>query len=409
MKKPLKAFGVLAIVLTMLSACSNSVVKDEFRDNPEVVVLKGVVQEQDNGKLGTHILEVEDGDDESLRSLLFNLSDDQYLGNLVKINAVYNTNDNVYEVTDIKVLDENDEELDEKGKIVKYKDGNLGLELNYKDSWTAVAGDDSVTFFSPSSEDKKIDEIAIKQIVYSYQPPSVVSGSDVSPSDTNDAALLAYMNKTFAGDLLFDGSDIEKIGSERVNAISTDDGKNISYYFYRPGLIYKFSFVQNAAKGENKIVFEDMLNSLKFVPFSIENDEHSETGIELEADTSETVSSEVGYTSFESLLYSFEAKYPDQWYYAGSRGSGSVLHHYGFSDESFEGGEELISLDISSASMPSGTKVSVGGREVVSRSSGTNSEFYVSEGGYLFKFSGNSKYKAVLQTMAGSLRPIEKE
>lgn len=411
MKKLLNTIAVMIFAAVSLTACGNQVIKEDFKDEGEVHSLKGVVMEKQGDSKGTHVLELNDDEDVAVRSLLFNLSSDEYLGNNVKVKAVYNEEDDVYEITDIDVTGVNEKDDEKDANLVKYKDSNLGIELKYYDDWTALATNTYVSFFSPEMDGGKVDEVKITQRLFNYQPPVVTEGSDIEPSDTNDAALIAYVNNQYSGQLFFDEADIKKIGSAKLNSIEVTNADGVTYYFYRPGLIYEFTFIDLADDDDNELVFGEMLNSFKFTTFAIEQQEFSDTGIEVDNEDLETESIKatsvktpetgMGFTSYESLPYSFTGLYPDQWYYAGSIGSGNSLHHYGFSDESFEDGEEMISLDILSGSLPSGETLNVDGTTIIRRNGG--SELYVELNDYIFKFAGPSNYSDIMLVMAGSL------
>ncbi|MFC1655237.1 hypothetical protein ACFL3C_00005 [Patescibacteria group bacterium] len=111
-----------------------------------------------------------------------------------------------------------------------------------------------------------------------------------------------------------------------------------------------------------------------------------------------------GYRYFESLPYDFQAQYPTNWYFSGYSGSGDVSHHYGFSDDPVEDGNELVSVDIVSGSLPSGSPISVGAHSGVKVYSGDNVAIYIErEDGKLYKVHGSTGYESYIIDIAASI------
>ncbi len=111
-----------------------------------------------------------------------------------------------------------------------------------------------------------------------------------------------------------------------------------------------------------------------------------------------------GYRYFESLPYDFQAQYPTNWYFSGYSGSGDVKHHYGFSNEPVEDGNELVSLDIVSGSLPDGSPISVGSHSGVKVYSGDNVAIYIErEDGKLYKIHGSTDYESYVVDIAASI------
>lgn len=112
-----------------------------------------------------------------------------------------------------------------------------------------------------------------------------------------------------------------------------------------------------------------------------------------------------GYRYFESLPYDFKAQYPTNWYFSGYSGSGDVQHHYGFSNEPVEGGNELVSVDIVSGSLPSGSPISVGSHSGVKVYSGDDVAIYIErEDGKLYKVHGSGDYESYVVDIAASIQ-----
>ncbi len=114
-----------------------------------------------------------------------------------------------------------------------------------------------------------------------------------------------------------------------------------------------------------------------------------------------------GYRYFESLPYDFNAQYPSNWYFNGASGSGDVAHHYGFSDEPVEDGNELVSLDIVTGSLPAGTTISVGGNTGVKVVSGDSVSIYIErDDGRLYKVHGASNLESYVIDIASSIQDV---
>lgn len=135
----------------------------------------------------------------------------------------------------------------------------------------------------------------------------------------------------------------------------------------------------------------------------VENAEKTIVGLTDEGATQATIVKE-GYRYFESLPYDFLAQYPSNWYFSGTSGSGDIIHHYGFSDEPVESGNELVSIDIVSGSLPSGSSISIGGSTGVKvYENGEVSIYIAREDGTLYKIHGNSGHESSIIDIAASV------
>lgn len=121
----------------------------------------------------------------------------------------------------------------------------------------------------------------------------------------------------------------------------------------------------------------------------------------------ETAKIKEGYRYFESLPYDFNAQYPSSWYFNGTGGSGDINHHYGFSNEPVEDGNELVSVDIVSSSMPSGSGISVGGHSGVKVYEGGEVSIYIKrDDGKLYKIHGGTEYEQYVIDIAASITEV---
>jgi len=135
----------------------------------------------------------------------------------------------------------------------------------------------------------------------------------------------------------------------------------------------------------------------------VENAKKTVITLDSENTTQPTVVKE-GYRYFESLPYDFLAQYPSSWYFSGTSGSGDVLHHYGFSNEPVENGNELVSIDIVKGPLPSGSSISVGGNTGVKVYENGEVAIYIKrDDGNLYKIHGNSDQETTVIEIASTI------
>jgi len=114
-----------------------------------------------------------------------------------------------------------------------------------------------------------------------------------------------------------------------------------------------------------------------------------------------------GYRYFESSPYDFNAQYPSNWYFSGTGGGDDAIHHYGFSNEPVEDGNELVSLDIVSGNLPSGSTVSLGSHSGIKIYDGGEVSIYIErDDGLLYKIHGGSENEQYIIDMAASIQEI---
>ncbi|MBA4336733.1 hypothetical protein C0416_03080 [bacterium] len=112
-----------------------------------------------------------------------------------------------------------------------------------------------------------------------------------------------------------------------------------------------------------------------------------------------------GYSYFESLPYDFLAQYPSGWYFSGASGGDGTLHHYGFSNQPVENGNELVSIDIVKGSIPAGSSISVGENTGVKVYENGEVAVYIARAdGTLYKIHGGSGYETSVIDIAASIK-----
>ncbi|MFA6917558.1 MAG: hypothetical protein WC285_01825 [Candidatus Gracilibacteria bacterium] len=445
MKKVLFIFVLIFITVNLIS-CS---VSDVFKKNPAATSLSGLLVEQtsDDQYVGSHLLVDDSGDIISpLRSLSINLSSNKYLNNKAQIMGTVNVSDNVFEVSGISVL-----EVVASNKIghdlIEYKNTDLGFKLKYYSDWKILENGNVIMFLPPSDsgniledQDKipTIDKVVITQSPFQYDvPPSTEPLIDTSPADaaevdgvpTNESEPAVEIDvskdalKAYAKENLKDISNVDilfrKVGIDKMNALKVDKtGNDVDYFLYRSGFVYKFSFVSGITSTieENKNIFNEMLAEFQFLGFTVEDngdlnkpvDEPADTPTDTPADTpadsglnmtnSEVFTADIeGMSSFESSIYHFIVQYPEDWYYAGVKGTTpDILHRYAFSDKSVDGDSGLVNLEVMAESKPNGQSTS-GGIFTV----------YTTVDGRTYKISGETAYKDIILAIAKSITPVK--
>lgn len=400
-----KILGIVSVffALMMFSACG---VKDGFKSDPDLKSLTGLLVEQKttDKENGTHFLIDENNEKIAIRSLTINLSSDEYLNNKIQATALLDDADNVYEITGISVLEILSDKTTQH-KLVEYKNTEEGFKLKYFDDWNvdnSKSGD--VVFRAPLKTGSKTSaEIIIEQIPFSYEPKVAENGSSDSPLEAYFESLGQKIEQ----------NQFNKIGIDAMDAVKLSKDDFITYHLYRSGIIYKITFIPaDPINNTDENIFNEMLAEFQFIPFGGEemlNEENGNDGDSLELESDLPVLN-MELTSFESLPYFFSGKYPAKWYYAGVRvNKDGVLHHYGFSNETINETNEIVSLDVLAGSIPNGTKMALDGKEFVTVISTNEYIIYTTVNGQNYRISGPKEYEDLILVMAASIEQIERE
>lgn len=399
MKKILGFLGVVFLLL-IFSACG---VKNAFKTDPNLESLTGLLVEQKTAdkENGTHFLINENNEKIAIRSLTINLSGDEYLNNKVQAVAMLNDTDEVYEITGLSVV----EILSDKSrqnKLIEYSDTESGFKLKYLDDWkTANSKSGDTVFEAPLVTGANTStKVTIEQIPFTYEP-------SVAEDGLTDSPLEAYFESL--------GQEIEqnqfnKIGVDAMDAVKLSKDRFITYYLYRLGIIYKITFLPaDPINNTDENIFNEMLAEFQFIPFGGEELLNEEDGNDGDSSESDLPVLDMELTSFESLPYSFAGKYPAKWYYAGVKSSqNGVLHHYGFSNETINDDNEIVSLDVLAGSIPGGNKITLDGKEFTTISSTREYVVYVSVSGQNYRISGPNEYEDLILVMAASIEQVER-
>lgn len=400
MKKILGFLGVVFLLL-ILSACG---VKNAFKADPNLESLTGLLVEQKTAdkENGTHFLINENNEKIAVRSLIINLSGNEYLNNKVQAMAMLNDTDEVYEITGLSVV----EILSDKtrqNKLIEYKNTEAGFKLKYLNDWkVANSKNDDTIFEAPLVTGANTSaKITIEQVSFTYEPR-------VSEDGLTDSPLEAYFESLGQKT---EQNQFNKIGVDAMDAVKLSKDNFITYYIYRSEIIFKITFIPaDPANSDDENKFNEMLAEFQFIPFGGE-----EAGNEKDADEGDSPKNDLPVldmelTPFESLPYSFVGKYPAKWYYAGVKSNqNGVLHHYGFSDESVTSENEIISLEVLSGSIPNGNKITLDGKEFVTVSKNDKFVVYTAVDGQNYKVEGLNDYKDLITVMAASIIQIQKE
>lgn len=397
-----KLILLCALFLSMnLFGCGEDVMQDDFKDEAEKENIVGVISEQGpSGEYkGTHLLTLDNGSITPLRSISVNLSSDRYIDNKVELTGFMNPSDDVFEVSEIVLIDEIEEEdEEEEAELETFKSSFLGFKVDYYSNWMVKELENQAIFTAKSG-----NEIIVTQIPFAYSPPSTDE-----PSDTILSPLETYLKEYYPEIDEYDDL-FHVIGDSDLDAVKLDDGNDkLDHILYRNGLIYKLTFypVDSESVDDEQRDYMDMVNSFNFIGFSDE-----EVGEVEEAEATESASlpsTDLDFTYFESLPYHFRGKYPSSWYYAGTRnGDGGVIHHYSFSDEAIENGNELISLDLISGDLPAGQSENLNGNQIVKTYQGTDIVIGVEVEGQKYLFKADKQYEDIVIHMAASIERVE--
>ncbi len=378
------------------------------KDDADLTSIEGILklQESNDDFAGTHVLIQEDKEKIPVRSLKINLSDKNYLGNMVKATG-FMGEDEVFQIESLKVQ-EVIKESDEEGELTEYSNGELGFKWHYFDDWMVDESSSKVTFEAPNGSKVEINSI-----------PFAYSGR----SDENGDAMVP-LESYFATESTIDDIRplMNKIGPDKLDAVKLEreDG-GYEYYLYRAGSIYQITFLPSAEKpteseGESidhEAIFSDMVSDFQFTPKSStedaadldevgSSDEYVEYEPEADSDFNLTA-------TFESLPYHFSGNYPSDWYYAGKKSDASgVLHHYGFSDEVIEDDSEVLRLDVlTNTDLPAGKTLTVNGKELVVVENDGNIEIYTLVEDRAYRVQGPEDYKDLMIEMTSSIHPLE--
>lgn len=417
-----KIIALLATVL-VVSGCTL------FSQTKDIDSLYGVLSSQDpsDSYQGTHLLTEENGTETPLSSTALNLSSPQYLGNFVSVQGKIDETTGVFDVTGISILEvlEKDEGA---VKWIEYMDQKMGFKWKYYDNWEVV----------------DFNKDATKSEIQFLAPSNSASGHDAVWVDKFESSSVPVILKEVIGDNAesYFQSDV-KIGANQNSAKKyiVNETEAEVYLLTRENFIYVITFfpLENIKADENKKIFYEMLAEFQFVPFAtveagVEAGANSDEAVVAppEAAADEAVVPETqapidpgmpeswgaeglsveemydfsDYSEFESLPYKFKAKYPSGWYYAGTTGSGDVLHRYDFSDKPVTAENIFASLEVLSIdAIPSGQKVQITDFATI-KYQGDEVYFYMKVGDRVYSVHGKKELEETLRAIIASITPV---
>jgi hypothetical protein len=433
MKKLSILMGVVMSSVILLSGCNL------FGLAGTVDEVTGILEKQDSTdeQSGTHLITDEDGEVYALNSTALNLSSQQYIGNIVKVNVGYDKENEVYSVTGVSVVEVLEKDGG-KSNWISYMNQDVGFSWKFYDNWDVIESDTSVKLLAPTQlEGVELDE----DTSIGLTPDTVLverreRGEDKTFDEFIEFNGLGLFGRNAAED--YNVSEA-KVGANMQSAIKWDlkAGTDVHYFLERDNYIYNISFYALEAGGDdsNLRAFHEMLLEFKFVPFEgaeelpiaedeIEEDDTPSEPIfepeELMEDEPEAEAAPVSslendhdyssYSEFESLPYHFAAKYPASWYYSGASGTeDGVLHKYGFSDEAVTDENEFASLKVLSGGIPNGHSLDLPngmGRKVYDLPMVT---IYVEIEDILYSAEGPKEIEETLIQIISSITPVETE
>lgn len=366
--------------------------------------IRGVLSEQssEDSNPGTHLLLSEDLIVYPVSSILVRLSSPDYLGNKVELIGSYDESLNLFSVSGISVLEKinNIVEVDETPELVDYKNSDFGFQLKYYDNWTFVEEGAKVVFISVPydyNDGEAVDFVEFEQFQFNYD-------QSVFDSNNEDTPLKSYV-ASFHPDISDFSKYYVKLGPDLLDSIKIDNefgGYNV--YLYRNGLIYLVSFkpfdILNVSS-ENSRIFNEMINSFRFIGFTVDDNIGVDTSEKVDSSEQVNVDQKLEYVepiddfaSFESNSYSFKAVYPKKWYYEGMTGvAGESLYSFNFADNSEPSSNPLYSLAIISE-LPtfSFTDSSFDNKSVKFANQNGKTYFYREVNSKKYLVSGSSEY-----------------
>ena len=170
------------LLFALLSFTGCNLIDENFKDEPDFTVLTGVLSAQDPGDEyeGSHLLTDSEGTVFPVRSNMINLGAAQYLDNGVELTGVLNSEDDVFGVTGIKVVEILSDIRVTMAKFQEYKNTELGFRLKYYEDWTIREEEGKVIFFSPEESESQ-ETMEISQSLFPYQPALDEDGGSDTP------------------------------------------------------------------------------------------------------------------------------------------------------------------------------------------------------------------------------------
>lgn len=218
-----------------------------------------------------------------------------------------------------------------------------------------------------------------------------------------------------------EGDDSQKDYSDQISKLSSSFPDFASKYIQGVYQIQSYEFVKDKNyayiiyKDESKnkkilLSYDESLENIKVEAYFEEGESTTWQKIEGEdtvskdpkdivkvdetGKTSNVIELKEGYSYLESKAYKFRIQYPSSWYYV-SLGNGS----YGFSNESFDAGEQKVLLEIVAGSIDENSKdTKVTQEEVILYAKRSETESY--------KISGPAEFQEQMQDMMDSVEGI---
>gem|GEM_PF-2968382 len=468
MKKKIVFLSCVLVILGIFGGCSIF-----GGDDADLSTLEGILTEQTvtDGYPGTHILTDDVGTVTPLTSISVKLSDPQYLNNKVEVTGKLN-DDKIFEVKSILLVALVDQTY-KPGEFVSYENGILGFKIKYYSDWQLTEGTDSLTLRAPTKNGViNSDQISISKTVYNYLPttptspvtlkvnsdnftdqvkPDATSTTTPAVTPATETPLSSYFAKMGKSDLI-----MKKIGPDNIDAVFMDDGFNrLDYYVYRPGYVYKISFIPSVSNYlvDNKTIFTQIVAEFKFVDFGTEIKNEASTtlsavqkevflpkmdvdtkpvtdkpatgivpppvnttpGAAASLPTSVPVLSDVTFATFTSVGFKFSVDYPKNWYFAGNKSEAAdAAFYFNFSNNKpvKDQVDPTVQLDIYTGAMPKTdprcSVFNLGNSNESYVCYSEVQEVYVKAGNKTFRLeTTDPKYTDIMLNMAASIESVE--
>lgn len=382
--KKIKILVLVGLAL-MAFSCGKADEESSVGDKEKTVYLSGILRDkQDVSDKGSHLLDLDSGSDKLVRSLYFNLSDDEYLGKRLKVEGFVNTEDGVFEISKIQVLDKSNDEDDKKSKDLDFQSSPLGFKTKYFSDWTVDESSSEVNFTSPKGSRVIVDRVAF----------DFIDNGEVDP-------LGQYLASEYPGMHDFTGLS-RSVGADGLDAFEIpDDDYDLLYVFYRKGYVYNYKYLKSPTEDDD-LGSGQILSNFRFIGFSAEDEDSDDDAAD--TDDIDLDTADISFATFESQPFDFSAAYPDDWYFSGQQSTAGAAYEYIFSPEE-DLSEVLIVMEVGTR-IPSGAEtVDYDNIEIFEASSGGKSVFYMSDAdGVAYSVTADSDLRSVALKMIASVK-----
>ncbi len=413
---------------------------------------------------GTHLLQLDDGSTILLKSSMVNLDDPAYLGKMSEVRGVITYTTDGKQVMEVQNIDSVEGTVSQETVKPQWKTFNsddLVLSIKYLDSMKIVENGNEVSFEKPIelSSTAQEDEMMTEESAEDDKPMHRLYIKVESKASAETLTSKLGLKSDSYDDLMAEQMVKSKIGAGNYDAIKKTDNGIIFYYFVSPDNFYTvvIDVGQDQQSLNDQNIFYEMLGSLQvsgategekktetdtannlpsdtqetgvnpsttddtetkepeIVNPGTDNETPADEDVKSEDDSEEQVTQSVtipsvsGYAAMTSDALGFGVQYPKNWYYGGTSGSGAgVISHYEFGGKPIDEEPGVLSLDIMTGSIPTGTSQTINGQNLIVVESGDTTSVYVKgDGSRFYRLQGPSSTEDILLQMASTVEEKE--